>query len=360
MGCGCSSKKEDPTSKHISKAVAKNRQKESQVKRLLLLGAGGSGKSTFFKQLTQIHGKGLDERQRQKYKDPVYDNVISCIQFVLQKAEDQGVAFETKELDALAVEVLRQPSDLEVEGEIAQQISELWKTPEVQKLFEHYTEREGDGTIHASTAWFFDSLERISKPGYIPSVEDVIRVRFRTTGIVEQDFQVTQNRHTLSFRIFDVGGQKSERRKWIHCFENVTGVLFVSSLTGYNEKLWEASDENRMVDSLSLFKNICNSRWFKDSAMIVFLNKKDLFEKRIQDVPLTVCPAFENLPESHANDCKSAIAAIRKRFQDQRTRYKSELFIHETVAIDSENVKRIFDSVRMQILKDNLEACGLA
>lgn len=40
-------------------------------------------------------------------------------------------------------------------------------------------------------------------------------------------------------RIVDVGGQKSERRKWIHCFENVTSLIFLASLSEYDQVLEE-------------------------------------------------------------------------------------------------------------------------
>ena len=47
----------------------------------------------------------------------------------------------------------------------------------------------------------------------------------------------------------DVGGQRSERRKWIHCFENVTSIIFLAVLSEYNQKLFE-SDEVSTVNLL--------------------------------------------------------------------------------------------------------------
>jgi len=45
-----------------------------------------------------------------------------------------------------------------------------------------------------------------------------------------------------NLHMIDVGGQRSERRKWIHCFEGVTAILFLVSLSGYDQSLIEASD----------------------------------------------------------------------------------------------------------------------
>jgi G-protein alpha subunit len=44
-----------------------------------------------------------------------------------------------------------------------------------------------------------------------------------------------------------------------------------------------------MQESLKLFDSICNNKWFTDTSIILFLNKKDLFEEKIRKSPLTIC-----------------------------------------------------------------------
>merc|ERR1712154_441940 len=85
------------------------------------------------------------------------------------------------------------------------------------------------------------------------------------------------------------GGQRSERNKWIHCFDSVTAVLFVASLSCYDQALFELDYVNAMQEALSLFDEICNSRWFKRTSLILFLNKSDLFKLKIAKKDLTVC-----------------------------------------------------------------------
>lgn len=97
---------------------------------------------------------------------------------------------------------------------------------------------------------------------------------------------------TLPFssnRMFDVGGQRSERKKWIHCFEGVTAIIFCVALSGYDLVLAEDEEMNRMIESMKLFDSICNSKWFVETSIILFLNKKDLFEEKIARSPLTIC-----------------------------------------------------------------------
>lgn len=93
----------------------------------------------------------------------------------------------------------------------------------------------------------------------------------------------------VSFRMFDVGGQRSERKKWIHCFEGVTAIIFCVALSGYDLVLAEDEEMNRMIESMKLFDSICNSKWFVETSIILFLNKKDLFEEKIKRSPLTIC-----------------------------------------------------------------------
>ena len=93
----------------------------------------------------------------------------------------------------------------------------------------------------------------------------------------------------LHFKMFDVGGQRSERKKWIHCFEGVTAIIFCVALSGYDLVLAEDEEMNRMMESMKLFDSICNNKWFVETSIILFLNKKDLFEQKIKYSPLSIC-----------------------------------------------------------------------
>lgn len=134
-------------------------------------------------------------------------------------------------------------------------------------------------------ASFFDNIDRFLNPDYMPDQQDVLRARVRSTGIEEAEFTFED----LAFRMLDVGGQRSERRKWIHCFDCVTAVIFCVALSEYDQTLREDESQNRMKESLLLFDEICNSLWFKQTAFILFLNKTDLFRDKIAKKDLTCC-----------------------------------------------------------------------
>lgn len=61
--------------------------------------------------------------------------------------------------------------------------------------------------------------------------------------------------------MFDVGGQRDERRKWIQCFNDVTAIIFVTASSSFNMVLREDPSQNRLKESLELFKSIWNNRY---------------------------------------------------------------------------------------------------
>merc|ERR1712146_292944 len=119
---------------------------------------------------------------------------------------------------------------------------------------------------------------------YMPDKDDILRSRVRTSGIVEEKYTIED----VEFVMYDVGGQRNERKKWIHCFDGVTAIIFVGAISEYDQVLYEDKNQNRLIEAVELFNEICNSKWFIQTAMILFLNKRDLFEMKYLDkhVPL--------------------------------------------------------------------------
>merc|ERR1719414_824676 len=163
--------------------------------------------------------------------------------------------------------------------------------------------------IEDSCAHFWNSVDRVQDAGFIPNDEDILYVRYRTTGVIEQKFEIKKN----IFHVFDVGGQKSERKKWINCFDNVTAVIFVASMSCYDERMFEDQEKNSMSDQLALFDKICNEHVFEKTSMILFLNKKDLFaEKLAGGREITLCPDFAGYsgPADHYEETSSYVKEV--------------------------------------------------
>ena len=159
-------------------------------------------------------------------------------------------------------------------------------------FLQHCFSRSREYQLNDSAAYYLNQLDRIASPHYVPTQQDVLRTRVKTTGIIETQF----NFKGLHFKMFDVGGQRSERKKWIHCFEGVTSIIFCVALSGYDLVLAEDEEMNRMMESMKLFDSICNNKWFVETSIILFLNKKDLFEDKIRHSPLSICfPEYKGM-----------------------------------------------------------------
>lgn len=130
---------------------------------------------------------------------------------------------------------------------------------------------------------FFDNVARTANPSYIPTNDDILHARVRTTGVSEARFTV----NNMIFRVVDVGGQRSERKKWIGCFENVDAIMFLIAISEYDQQLFEDPTENRMVEALTLFNSICKSKWFLQTSIILFLNKTDIFREKLATSPMS-------------------------------------------------------------------------
>jgi len=152
-----------------------------------------------------------------------------------------------------------------------------------------------------------------------------------------------------------VGGQRSERKKWIHCFEDVTAIIFCVALSEYDQVLYEDESTNRMHESLRLFDSICNNKWFVNTSIILFLNKKDLFQEKIKRSLLTIC-----FPEyTGPNEFDSAAEYIQAQFVAKNKSTAKEIYCHLTCATDTQNVQFVFDAVTDVIITINLKGCGL-
>jgi len=136
----------------------------------------------------------------------------------------------------------------------------------------------------------------------------------------------------------------------------VTSIIFCVALSGYDLVLAEDEEQNRMIESMKLFDSICNSKWFIETSIILFLNKKDLFEEKIKRSPLKIC-----FPEyGDANTYEAAAAYIRLRFEGlNKNRDAKEIYTHFTCATDTGNIRFVFGAVTDVIIKNNLKDCGL-
>jgi len=380
MGCGGS---RDGTDRSVQREIERDKIIETRVHKLLLLGAGGSGKSTFFKQLKTIHGDGHTPREKDGFKRQVYGQVIESMQILVRQCKllTDGPS-EDMENDERAVnmrnemteeEIADYKIDVEFAGSckslldlpngaagmdeiLADHVTRLWNDcPAIIRMFEHRNKI----CVPDSSGYFFKQMDRIGKSDYVPNNDDILFVRYRTTGMTEKEFRINE----AIFKVHDVGGQRNERKKWIHFFDGVTAVLFVVSLTCYDEVPFEDVTDldadvtlaNSMLESIKVFEETLNTRCFQRTGFILFFNKSDLMQEKIKRIPITT--AF---PEYRGQQqYKPAVEYIQNYFLELNKVKEREMFGHITTATDTKNVEKVFNDVQQCVVNWSLRMAGL-
>ena len=340
--------------RNIDKSLREEKERIARDVKLLLLGAGESGKSTIVKQMQIIHRTGYNEDDCMKYKPVVFSNTVQSMVAIIRAMGRLEISFSSPETEETARRFFRLAQEhaerecRDLSEEFWETIRILWQDSGIQECYSRANEYQ----LNDSAGYYFNSIDRISQPDYMPTEQDILRTRVRTAGIVEIQFSFRR----LNFRMFDVGGQRSERKKWIHCFEGVTVIIFCAALSAYDQVLAEDEETNRMHESMELFESICNSKWFCTTSIILFLNKMDLFEAKIQNSPLTICyPEYTG--ENNYND---AGHYIQEKFENlNKKKDTKEVYPHFTCATDTTNIQFVFDAVTDVIVKKNLQECGL-
>ncbi|KAG1681671.1 Guanine nucleotide-binding protein G(s) subunit alpha [Nymphon striatum] len=265
----------------------------------------------------------------------------------------------------------------------------LWQDKGVQAAFE----RSNEYQLIDCAKYFLDRVQLVRKPDYTPSEQDILRCRVLTSGIFETRFQVDK----VNFHMFDVGGQRDERRKWIQCFNDVTAIIFVTACSSYNMVLREdptqnsplifvppdvkVTSKNYFEDVLSVAAknhlknqlctvqqdgttshtaNITQAWWLRTISVILFLNKQDLLAEKIKaskskldhyfaDFSRYTTPADATPEPGEASEVVRAKYFIRDEFLRISTASgdgKHYCYPHFTCAVDTENIRRVFNDCR--------------
>ncbi len=396
---------------------------EEEIKRkihkLLLLGAGQSGKSTLTKQMLRIYNGDMLPRDRREYIGVISTNIVVSMARLLRqshkwagrgaslesqaKREDAGggdassggagsggasttgdskverkggeskadsKATDSKrasqngsdpkyayasELKWAAAAVLEAESQGAMEGRIEEKLGDalkaLWADAGIQCCYARRSEIQ----LYDSARYYFERIPEIAAPQYCPTMEHVLRARAQTTGVVSERLSIGSDEYEL----IDVGGQRSERRKWMRCFMgsgSITAVLFIVGVSSFNTVLVEDGETNRLVESHSLFREYTSK--LKKTQFILFLNKYDLFLERIRTTDITDCPLLADFK----GDCRSAketLHFIESKFRAVMADDGRPWYCHYSNATDKNVVETISLCIADNVLQTALAETGI-
>ncbi|KAI8927427.1 guanine nucleotide binding protein, alpha subunit [Entophlyctis helioformis] len=305
-------------SREIDLQISKEKEERERISKephILVLGSGDSGKTTFMKQLKILYGGGYGNDERQQYRTQIIENIprlnaISSVEEFWRKYEEAKA---------------RQP--LPLSPEIGDKIVDVWNDPDLKDVYSRATKAQLQDTAY----YFLENAKKFADPSYNPTDADILHLRISTTAITETIFRIGK----ISYHFFDVGGQQKYRKRWTPYFDNVHNILFFISLASYDQMLVEDPTINRMHDALDLFGKICNHPLLKHIPMMLFMNKKDLFEKKVQSSEIKrFFPDF-----AKKNTYEHAVRFFESKFTAQNEQPQKEIFVHVTCATDTNSMK---------------------
>eukprot|EP01083_Nonionella_stella_P270267 915029_1 len=292
---------------------------QEKTVKIVIIGPSDSGKTTIIKQLKKIHciidDEIEDTRTMTNYiRDAIIANMKTlCSQsLVLNKFYKLPTSVH-RSVEYLRDEILSQPS---LTSDAAYKIAELWKDSGIKKTFaqQHYFQMD------PNIEYFFNKVSEIAAPNYEPNFEDYIRIRRCSVGYSPIKFMKYIGTHgEYQFEIPDVGGTRTERRKWwntkLLLDDNAKAIVYVVPLSDYDLTLYEDNKTNRLIESINLFKQIMiKGDFFKNKKIILFFNKYDLFTKKIKKTPITVCFKDFNENGKNPNDADDVMQFIAGKF----------------------------------------------
>jgi len=175
-------------SKLIEKNLKEDGIQAAKDIKLLLLGAGESGKSTIVKQMKIIHESGFTSDDFKQYRPVVYSNTIQSLVAILRAMPNLGISFANNEREPdakMVMDVISRMEDTEpFSEELLAAMKRLWIDAGVQECFG----RSNEYQLNDSAKYFLDDLDRLGAKDYQPTEQDILRTRVKTTGIVEVHF----------------------------------------------------------------------------------------------------------------------------------------------------------------------------
>ena len=420
-------------SKRVNDLIEQNlqleRNKNKNEVKLLLLGAGESGKSTVLKQMKLLHQGGFTHRERMQYGQVIWADAIESMRTLILQARKLGIELDSdqekaggelrkskemilrantldqvdarmaggseflneyvlkysngaaagahgkqrkqqqqqsdkddedgllltekygnEELDDMELELDMdlKPIDQTTNEEIAHAIKQLWTHDRgIRQCFHRSSEFQLEG----SASYYFDNIEKFARVDYVCDDMDILKGRIKTTGITESSFKIGPS----TVKVYDAGGQRSERRKWIHCFEGITAVIFVIAVSEYDQMLFEDERVNRMHESIMLLDTLLNSRWFANTPFILFLNKVDLFQEKVKRSPIRTW--FPNYP-GRLGDSETGLKYFESLLLSLN-RNNKPMYVHRTCATDTQSMRFVLGAVTDLVIQQNLKKSGM-
>jgi len=300
--------------------------------------------------MRHIWGKQFQTKERHNYQKIIWENVTECIQTLCEqsiKLKIEECETDEKNKDSITFALKLNKSNILFDDKMYQIFQTIWDDEGIKTTLLH----RDKFYIMDSAEYFLNNMKKYVGKDYVPTFDEICHCKVRSTGVKSENFVFNK----VLFTVYDLGGQRSERRKWLNVCDNVKAIIYVTSLAGYNQVIFEDGKTNRLMESFNVYDQYINHESFKKINIILFLNKQDLFDQMIKNIPFTVCPCDDY--KDNPNDRDSVIKYIIGVYQKKTFGFdtgKRSIFHHITCATNTEDVKAVFAAVRHIVIKNHL------
>ena len=342
---------EQVISKRLESSMAEAKAADRERVKVLLLGASDSGKSTLFKQMQILYGDRMSARERTDATPVVRRTTLGSMKGLVEQSEANGNAHYVQCKAEFAL-VKDSAVDAKLDMVLGGAIKALWADAAIRRTWDDRATFDQVG-VADSAALFFDKMDSIMAPDYAADEEDILHCRVRTSNLHEATYTIAGT--TCVF--YDAGGLRHlDRSRWLHYFTGVDTVIYVASLSEYDEMLLEDNLQPRHIEALECFREINQNSLFAKPRVVLCLNKSDLLKEKITRVPIRGARGgFLDFPiAGRAGDT----VVKRGRYYTAAVKYFQTRFeacagesglpiTHITCAVDGDSVRSLIDLLEL-------------
>ena len=324
----------------IDRYLIREQARSSENIKILLLGGSDAGKSTLLKMMRLVWAEGFKAEERSQFRSVIQSNILVGFKVMLGHFHESGLEFhnpQSRRYEDIINQIETPIETLQQSLDCVRAWESLWREDGIQKSYRAGNEY----ALYDNFVRFSGDLVRLLSPDLVPTDADILHARLRTTGITDTLLQAD----TKMLQIFDHGGARSERKKWLHSFADNKCLIFVAPLTGYDQCLIEDVLSNQLKEALLLFESLLTITSFKRSAIFLILNKLDLLDEKIDSHSIRdYWPEYEGSP----NDSNSILTFIKNKFLKLADAAGRSVKVYPCNLTDIDSARIILDDLKNQ------------
>jgi guanine nucleotide-binding protein subunit alpha len=268
----------------------------------------------------------------------------------------------TASVDAIKAMEATPERDRQFNTEFVEHMTRLWQDAGIRKTYFEHMQNHPCPFLEL-TPYVLDHVADFFNPSYKFTAQDWLWARVRTNGVCEHTFFVPftcaepSSPSTFTLNLIDAGGARSERRKWVHVYEDVSAVIFVASLNHIDQVLFEDYSDNALLESLKLFEDLMSNSRLTNVPFVIYLNMVDAFVEKIEKRGTKMRSIFPDYPEHLEGQAEAAKTFIKDQFVVRAGDATRPLEVHFTNTVSIEQMRPMLRSMvdmigRLHMRKD--------